>query len=525
MSVDKTATGNSELLSQLHEYERKVLPALRKTTDPAELEKVTGLDGVQLSRAFQWLSNKDLLTLAYEKKQLILLGENGKLCAEKKLPELRILSAITDGNSHNAADLEKNADVSQQEIGASIGVLKKLRAIDITKGDAGLSFTLNTAGKAILQSKSATSYDAQDFLEGSFPVLVDELTASQKELVEDLRKRKDMLVLETKQTPKVALTKLGEEIAGMDLEAVAESTISQLTSDMLKDESYKNKTFRPYDPNSRVPSIHGGRLHPMTAVIRLVKQIFVEMGFAEMKGPWVETAFWCMDAMWIPQDHPARDVQDTFYLGKSGSLPDDKKLLDDVKAVHETGGDTGSKGYNYKWDPKKAADLILRTHTTATTYRVFGQKNLKTPMKRFYVGKVFRNEAIDATHLPEFYQVEGFIMGDGLTLEHLLGVIKEFYAKLGFDKIKFKMTYNPYTEPSVEAFYYDEKRQKWMELINSGMFRPESLSPYGIDKPVIAWGLGLERLAMLMLEQDKLKDIIGPTSDLRWLREYKVPKR
>ncbi len=242
-----------------------------------------------------------------------------------------------------------------------------------------------------------------------------------------------------------------------------------------------------------------------------------------MEGPLVETAFWCMDSMWIPQDHPAREVQDTFYLNKEGKLP--IQLVKKVAEVHENGGKSGSKGYGYKFDESVAKQLLLRTHTTATTFRYFGEKGIKQPAKYFYIGRIFRNEAIDSTHLPEFHQVEGFIMDEGLTLRDLMGYIKEFYNKMGIHKIKFKPTYNPYTEPSMEAYGYNEQLGKWIELINSGIFRPESLEPYGIKVPVIAWGLGVERLAMMIHEQKDVRNMLGATSDLKWLREHKVTKK
>ncbi|MFT4310867.1 MAG: phenylalanine--tRNA ligase subunit alpha, partial [Candidatus Woesearchaeota archaeon] len=268
------------------------------------------------------------------------------------------------------------------------------------------------------------------------------------------------------------------------------------------------------------------RLHPFEAIIQLIRTIFIEMGFEEMQGPLIETAFWCLDSMWIPQDHPARDQQDTFYLPYSGTLPD-ASLVQQVKDVHEHGGKTGSKGYGYTWDETIAKQLLLRTHTTATTYRFFYEQGVgkKAFAKQFYVGRVFRNEAIDATHLPEFHQVEGFVMQDGLTIQHLMGFIKTFYAKLGIHNIRFKVTYNPYTEPSLEAMYYDEQKKSWLELINSGMFRPESLAPYGITKPVIAWGLGLERLAMILYQKDNIRDILGATGDIDWLRTYPIQRR
>ncbi|MFT7616132.1 MAG: phenylalanyl-tRNA synthetase alpha chain [Candidatus Woesearchaeota archaeon] len=499
----------------LHEYERIVLPQLQTTTDLSKLETKTKLTEIKIKRALQWLENKKLVAVSYNPYILIDLDENGKLYKKNGLPETAFLRALK--TPLTLQQVQKAAKLNPQEVGACLGALKSIGAID-TKKDKELVISLTSKGKTFLNKPSL----AEQFLQKKFPLLATTLTKTEQALVVSLSKRNRILKAEQKKQLRVALTPLGKKLAKTDFSK--HKVLETLTRADLAKQTWKKTPIRPYDVTSRVPNISGGRVHPMTAVIRLIKSIFLEMGFQEMKGPWVESAFWCMDAMWIPQDHPARDVQDTFYLNTKGKLPP-KALLQKVKDVHEHGGDSGSKGYGTKWDPEIASKLLLRTHTTATTYRYFANNKIKGPAKYFYVGKVFRNEAIDATHLPEFYQVEGFVMDDGLTLADLLGLIKEFYAKLGFDKIKFKPTYNPYTESSVEAFYYDEKKKKWIELINSGLFRPESLAPYGINQPVIAWGLGVERLAMLLLEQDKLKDIIGTSTDLDWLRSYKQPMR
>ena len=515
-----------QIAALLHEYERAVLPVLA-TLDPKvdiarELATRSSLDEVQISRALQWLSNKKLIDLSYTKKEYIVLDKNGEQYRKIGLPEKLFLKVILDGKAHTLSQISYLSQLSEQEITLCLGLLKSKQAIITDRSDLGIIAKITPTGVAL----QAAISPEEVFLKGTFPIARDSLTAAQKTAADTLLRRRQIIAVDRKQFYQVNLTNLGRKVAKLDLSQF--SAIGTLTPAIIKSGEWKTKPLRRFDIESKVPAISIGRVHPLTQVINEVRRIFLEMGFSEMKGPWVETAFWCMDSMWIPQDHPARDVQDTFFLNKTGSLPNDKRLVDAVKDVHENGGDSGSKGYGYTWSPQLASQLILRTHTTATTYRQFGQHGVtKGPAKYFYVGKVFRNEAIDATHLPEFYQVEGFVMADGLNLSHLLGFIKEFYAKLGFDKIKFKVTYNPYTESSVEALAYDEKHGKWMELINSGIFRPESLAPYGIKQPVIAWGMGLERLAMLLLGANKLKDIVGPTSDLQWLRTYQevIPQK
>jgi len=270
-----------------------------------------------------------------------------------------------------------------------------------------------------------------------------------------------------------------------------------------------------------------GRIHPLKIIINQLRDLYLEMGFKEMKGPYVETSFWNMDAMFISQDHPARDSQDTFFLKESGSLPLDELLIENVSTIHKNGGSTGSFGYQYDWSEAQARSLVLRTHTTAVTFRTLYDLSTEEKQfsKYFSIGKVFRNETIDSTHLPEFHQAEGFVIGPNLGLADLLGFIKEFFSKLGINEIRFKPTYNPYTEPSVEAYCYLEKENRWVEIINAGIFRPEATTPFGISNNVIAWGLGVERLAMLLYKCNSLKEIHGDEPNLDWLRTYILPKR
>lgn len=500
-----------KILSSLHPLERAVFPYLKDCKSLNELSEKAGLKPVEVMRALEWLANKEVLEFEKQTAEKIELGENGQFYLEKNLPERQAVEAIKQGADTIPKLQEK---LGKQEAGVAIGQLKSKDAVKV---DDKLSLT--PEGEKIFKEETSE----ERFLK-ILPKKKKELNKDDKQAFENLYKRKNIIKVTEEKDWFYNLTNTGKKLVKQKLSD--EDMIDALTPQMLADGSWKGKTFRRYDVKVKVPKMHGGRRHPLSAVINLLRDIFVEMGFEEMQGPWVETAFWCMDSMWIPQDHPSREVQDTFYLPYKGKLPN-KEIVEKVKAVHEYGGECGSKGYGYEWDPEIARQILLRTHTTATTYRYFGFEDIKNRerAKFFSVGRVFRNEAIDATHLPEFHQIEGFVMDDGLSLKDLMGMIKAFYAKMGIHKIKFKITYNPYTESSLEAMYYDEHRGKWLELINSGVFRPESVEPYGIKKPVIAWGIGVERLAMILYELDKIRDILGPTCDLSWLRKYKIPIR
>ncbi len=303
--------------------------------------------------------------------------------------------------------------------------------------------------------------------------------------------------------------------------------IINLTSEILKSNNLDKIDFKEYEVSKLPKPSEIGRVHPLRKIMWYIRDLYLEMGFKEMTGPYVDTSFWPMDSMYISQDHPMRDIQDTFYLPLKGKLVKNKSFLRKIKEVHETGGKTGSLGHQYTWNEELSKNLVLRTHTTSVTFRTFYNlsKEDKKNSKYFCIGKVFRNESIDATHLAEFYQAEGFVIGKNIGLSDLIGFIKEFLGKLGLSKIKIKPTYNPYTEPSIEVFAFSEKTNTWREVMNSGIFRKETLEPYGIKSNVIAWGIGIERIGMLLLEKKNIKEVFGDDCDIDFLRNYIIPKR
>lgn len=281
--------------------------------------------------------------------------------------------------------------------------------------------------------------------------------------------------------------------------------VTSLTSDLLLSGRWREVELKPYNIHDEVPNVAYGRPTILTQCIQLIRDIFLNMGFDEMSGCILESAFWNFDALFTPQDHPAREVQDTFYLSNPATLPlpDDSELVQQVKQVHET-------NYGGTWTEAEASRAILRAHTTTSTARKLHQLQGKTG-KYFSIEKVFRNESVDRTHLAEFYQIEGVVIGELLSVRSLMGYLTYFYQRLGFKDLKFKPTYNPYTEPSLEVYAYHPPSQKYLEVGNSGLFRPEMLEPLGCgDRSTIAWGLGLERIAMLLYDVEKLSDLVGP---------------
>lgn len=305
-----------------------------------------------------------------------------------------------------------------------------------------------------------------------------------------------------------------------------DGAIPELTASMIGgfNDSMRFKEYN-FDARGNMPQC--GALHPLMKMKEEFKRIFLEMGFSEMKtNRYVESSFWNFDALFQPQNHPSRDAHDTFFLAtpSTAAVSDgeayDPEYVERVRSVHTSGG-YGSVGHSGEWSMEEASKNILRTHTTAVSSRYLkAMARDFAPAKLFSIDKVFRNESVDATHLAEFHQVEGLIAGYDLGIGELIGVLAAFFERLGLKNIKFKPAFNPYTEPSMEVFGYHEGLGKWIEIGNSGVFRPEMLRPMGYpeDVCVIAWGLSLERPAMIKYGLKNIRDLVGHKVDLKFVR-------
>ncbi len=295
--------------------------------------------------------------------------------------------------------------------------------------------------------------------------------------------------------------------------------ITNLTPELIQTELWKKGKFKEYNVKALGKKKNPGKKHILSHYKNKVREIFLEMGFEEHKGPYAESSFWTFDSLYVPQDHPAREMQDTFFLSNPEKIElPEKEIVKKVKEMHEKGNNE-SKGWRYEWSEEEAKKPVLRTHTTAVTIKAL--REIEPPAKIFSIGKVFRKETIDYSHLPEFSQVEGIVASEEVNFRNLLGFLEEFYNKMGFDEIRFRPYYFPYTEMSVEPEVYYEPKDEWLEMGGAGIFRPEVTRPMGIEVPVLAWGLGLERLPML---DPDIKDIrtFYYRNDLELLRNKEI---
>lgn len=499
------------LIEKLHPLERKVLPILKNETEFDKLVKATELKDVEVMRALQWLENKGVLKIETSETKMVALGPNGQKYLKKGLPERRFLECI-DGES-TMSHIAKTTEMSKEEINITLGVLKKKAAIDIRK-DKELIVSLTEHGKKLKEGELIE----ERFLSKEFPITAESLEDEDKLAFEQLKSRRDILKLETRKAKSVKLTTLGKDLLKKDIN---QDFIERLTPAIIKSGLWKQRKFRRYDVEINVPEISGGKRHFVEQAINHIKQIWLDLGFVEMKGDLVQTSFWDLDALFVPQDHPARDEQDTFYIKdpKSGKLP---PVYKKVKETHENGWKTGSKGWQYKWSEDIAKENLLRTHTTVLSAQTIAKLKMEDlPAKFFSVKRVYRNETLSWKHLFEFTQVEGIVIDPDANFKNLVGYLKNFFAKLGFPDARVRPGHFPYTEPSAEVDVWHPGKKTWVELGGSGLFRPEVVQPLlGKPVPVLAWGLGLERSIMEYYKLSDIRDLYR--NDIKQLREMKV---
>ena len=478
--------------------EVKLLKVLKNgTLSPEAASLESNLGDKETMSAASWLRSKGLVEISEASTKYYSTNEEGKRYAEQGLPERRAVEWLNQAGDSLLSELPLHDDESK----VVIGWLKRKNFAELEKTEEGLR---------LIPTGNLDETSDEPLL-----LMLSKSPLSEKEIDQEaLKLLKGRQLLNIKEEVERTFT-LTEEGSSFDLESLNDDLIGDLTPELIQSGEWKDKSFQRYGVETKVEASDFSTLHPLTRFTEEIRNIFLQMGFTEIEGDYVESAFWNMDALFIPQDHPARELQDTFYLSEPASFViNEKEILEAVKQIHEDGGNTGSKGWGTNWSKENAQQALLRTHTTVGTIRYLAD-NPSPPARVFSVGRVFRREALDSTHLPEFTQVEGIIVEPEANFGMLIGVLKEFYRRMGFNDVRVRPAYFPYTEPSLEVEV--KFGNKWLELGGAGIFRPEVTAPFELDCPVLAWGLGLERLAMLHLD---IKDIrMLYQSDLKWLKE------
>ena len=497
--------------SPLHPIEKVILNTLSTQRDKSvsleELSTKSSLTLDQIRRGVEWLKAKGFIESEEREIVTFVLGADGRSAALHGLPERRLVNAVR--SSGGTLEISRAAGELGAEFAAALGRSKKRGWVKVE-------------ANRIWLDESADSRENEEFilerLANSGRIPKAELSTTELNSIEELRRWHDGYVLrEETKTVAVRLTPQG---MGEAMVPHIEE-IDEITPQLLQSGAWKRKPLRALDVTSPSPRIFAGKKHPMRIFMDEVRETFVSLGFEEIFGPVSQSALWNFDALFIPQEHSAREMQDTFYIsGLRAKLDDFKGQIKEIRSVHETGGKTGSTGWQYKWKEEEAAKVVLRTHTTAVTISYLASYKPEEA-RVFSVGRVFRNEKTNYKHNPEFYQIEGVMVGEKLNLRNLIYMLSKFYSKLGFEEIKFWPTYFPYTEPSLQTMAFVKETQHWMELGGLGIFRPEVTLPLGVKNSVLAWGLSLDRLVMLRYGVKDIRQLFG--ANLEWLRS--VPLR
>ena len=501
-----------KLAESLNPTERKVVRVLDNFSSFHEIVKVTGLKDVEVMRALQWLQNKNIIKTKDEANEVVRLDENGDKYLKDGLPERRFLEVLVKPSS--ISEIGEKTGLSNEELTISLGTLKSKAAIEITKGKEVI-VSITDHGKHLLKH----GFLEEQFLRENFPKDVSSLSEEEKFVLDSLRKRKRIVKVELSKMINVELTETGRKILK---EKPEEDLIERATPSLLKTGSWKGRKFRRFDVKINVPPIFPGRKQHYRKFLDEVRKKLVALGFEEMTGPIVESNFWDMDALFMPQFHSARDIHQGYYVKEpkyAKDLPEDK--VKNVKAAHENGFSTGSKGWRYEFDVKRTSRHILRTQGTSCSARKLASKELKIPGKYFSIARCFRYDVVDATHLPDFFQTEGIVVEEGLSFKHLKALLKMFAEEFAeAEQIKITPGYFPFTEPSAEL-HAKHPDLGWIELGGSGIFRPELVKPLvGREVPVLAWGIGIDRIAMFKLGIKDIRQLFS--HDLEFLRNAKV---
>jgi phenylalanyl-tRNA synthetase alpha chain len=503
-------------MADLRANERKILSVLQKLSGNASVKQLISeakLSDAAVMRAALTLQEKNLVKISAKLETIIKLNAEGKLHAENGLPERRLLNAVISlGGKATLDKAAEKADLEEQFVQIALGwfLRKKWGTYDSKT---------NTL-YAPPAPKEKSDEKLLHYLRGCKELAtLSELSQELQAAVQTLKKRQ-LLTKDDKTRRILEITVMGKRVAQEGARAAEE--VTQLTPELIITGKWRSAKLQKYNIEAPVAKTWPGKKHPYLSFLEEVRAKLVTLGFKEMTGTNVETSFFNFDALYTPQDHPAREEVGIYFVKdpKFGDISAYKAAAANVKATHENGWRTGSSGWRYKYSMQEAKRLILRGHGTCLSARTLLSKKLEVPSRYFSIARCYRPEVTDKTHLSEFNQVEGIVVDEKLTLRDLLGVLEKFALEIaGADKVRFKPDYFPFTEPSVELSAYKEG-YGWTEFGGSGIFRPEVTLPLGVKLPVIAWGLGIDRLFMMRAGVDDIRCIFSQSLD--WLRRKEV---
>jgi len=503
------------MMVDLRKHEFKTLVTLGELCGRASTEELmsrSGLSDAAIMRAVLTLKDLNLVQIQERKVTIAKLNVEGKAYGNKGLPERQAIVALEGlGGEASLVKIAEKARLERQVVPIALGWIQRKRWATLDSK----TNTLKMHGKP----DEGNDERLVRFLSEKEGITVEELKPELLDAFRLLKGRKLLDVAE-KTNRVIDITEEGKSLLGKKLKVAAE--VTQLTPDVMMTGKWRRARFQKYNVEAAVAKTWPGKKHPYLVFLDELKEKLVTLGFKEMTGTNVETSFFNFDALYTPQDHPAREIMDIYFVKspKYGSIGAPRKVLENVSETHENGWKTGSAGWGYEYSVQEAERLVLRGHGTCLSARTLLRKDLQIPGRYFSIARCFRPDVLDQTHLTEFNQVEGIVVDENLNLRDLLGILMTFAVEIaGAERFRLKPDYYPFTEPSVELSAY-KKGCGWIEFGGSGIFRPEVTLPLGIKVPVIAWGLGIDRLFMVKARVDDIRTLFS--KDLQWLRSKEV---
>ncbi|HEQ70923.1 MAG TPA: phenylalanine--tRNA ligase subunit alpha, partial [Spirochaetia bacterium] len=460
------------------------------------------------NQALSWLSQKELIR-EQERRTVVSysLTELGREYLEKGIPEERVIACLQKEKALSLPQIAAHTGLENKDVGSAFGTLSREQVL-----------TMDGEKRAVIADLSKSTYAPRvrkllDLFRERETVTQEEIPAAAQNDAADLGKKrgaaKSVFKITERDEVTYAFTGAGREAArALAAHGLTGEEIGNLTPELLASGRWRSKGFREYNLNTPPVRVLLGRKNPYVEFLDRLKDKLVSLGFEEYEGPIVETEFWNSDALFMPQFHPARDIHDVYYVKEPVAARQiDEPFLSHVAAAHENGWKTGSRGWRYAFDREFTKRLILRSQGTVLSAKAL--PTAKVPGKYFGVVRCFRYDKVDATHLADFYQTEGIVLGEDVNLRTLLGLLKMFAEEVaGAKEVKYVPGYFPFTEPSVEV-HIKHPVLGWFELGGAGIFRPEVTAPFGVNVPVLAWGMGIDRMALMSLGLRDLRDLFS----------------
>ncbi len=471
-----------------------------KRVSATDIAKLSGKREQDIMRDLAELERRGLVATSKRVYYVVELSERGMRYLERGLPEEEVLKRLAEVGRMRVSELRK-LGLEEDEIEAALGVLKALGAVRISEGylvpdEAGSRRVLEYAREL---RRALETYSSP----ASLPEVPESLKEAKRRGLVSVRRRKEILVEATD----LLLERFDKLVPG--------EVVTVITPEIIRLESWDSIEFKPFDLSVEPPRVSVARKHFFVEVLNYMRELMLSLGFEEVKGPHVELELWNFDSLFVPQYHPSRRPTDVYLLGRSASgAPKIERLLEVVGSYHE-------EYRRYRWDQSRALNLVLRTHCTSVSVRTLWERG-PGEYRVFTIDRVFRPDTPDPTHLMEFHQLDGIIVGTRVSFKDLLEFFREFARGLGLGEVRFKPAYFPFTEPSVEG-YVKHPRLGWIEVLPGGMFRRQVLEPLGLrGYNVAAWGIGVDRVAMILLEIGDIRDLY--TDDVREIEKMPLPR-